>query len=223
MDPEGFVAADNGYDSHEEVQNAMDTQYTNAFTQFQTDLQSSNAEITAMKENVAAAMGIQVGDLPDDFGTMRDFNEQILNWPVQQTVMVNWLAGILGDGGNLTYTRWEEADLPVPDNMAWLNNDTGARTDFTNQGIPASFAALMGLEEDIRIIENTRYTSWDDMQQQQLTPEEQMALEKAANLAFKQHLDQTVDKIGGTTDGTEDISDSQKEAMIKLLQQPSLH
>lgn len=223
MDPAGFVADDNGYDSHQAVQDAMDTLYDNAFTQFQTDIQSSDDDVATMKQNVADALAITVNDLPPDFGTMRDFNDQVLNWPIPQAVMVNWVAGILSDGGNLTFTRWDDDDLAVPDSMAWLNNDTGTRTDFTNQGMPDSFAAMMGLEEDIRIIEFTRYSTWDGMQQQALTQEEMKALEKAAGLAFQQRIDQTVEKIGGTADGTTSISDARKKAMIKLIQQPSLH
>lgn len=223
MNPDAFIEADNGYSTHAAVQNAMNTLYTNAFTQFQTDIQTSNADITTMKQNVADALGIDVSDLPGDFGTMRDFSNNVLNWPIPQTVMVNWVAGILSAGGSLSFTRWTSAEISVPNNMGWLNGDSGTRTDFTSQGVPASFAAMMGLEEDVRIIEFARYASWDDSQDDGLTQEEMYAQEKADGLVFQQRLELTVDKIGGTVDGSTDISTTQKKAMIKLIQQPSLH
>jgi hypothetical protein len=222
MDPDGFLASSDDYSSHDEVQTAINTLFDTAFTQFQSDIQSSDADITTMKQNVADALGIVVGDLPGDFGTMRDFGDNILNWPIPQTVMVNWVASVLSAGGDLSFTRWDDDDLSVPDNMDWLNGD-GSRTDFTNQGMPDSFAAMMGLEEDIRIIEFARYSVWDDIQGNSYTEAQIMALEKAAGLTFQIRIDDTIEKIGGTTDGTTDINDTQKKAMIKLIQQPSLH
>ena len=44
----------------------------------------------------------------------------------------------------------------MPANMGWLNG-TGTRSDFVTMGFPASFAALMGMQEDLQIAEMTRF------------------------------------------------------------------
>lgn len=219
MDPDTYVAENST--THEAVQQAMDTDYTNAFTQFQSDIRSTDGEILTLKGNVASALGINEGDLPPEFGTFRDFNNNTVNWPIPQTVMVGSVASIIDAGGELTYTRWTDAELPVPDNMSWLNGD-GTRTDFTTKGMPPSFAALQGLQEDLMIIENTRFSAFDSLGPG-ATEEQRRTVEKSARLAFQQHIDDTILKIGGTVDGSTAISTAQKKAMLLLLQQPSLH
>ena len=225
MDPDTYIAEHST--TNDAVQQAMGTAYNNAFNQFQTDIRSTDGEILTMKGNVASGLGINVGDLPNDFGTFRDFNNNTVNWPIPQTVMVNWVASILGAGGELTYTRWTDAELPVPDFMSWLNGDTGTRTDFTqappgDPAPPASFSALQGLQEDLEIIENTRFHAIDNLGPG-ATDKERKAAEKAAQLTYQQHLADTVLKIGGTVDGSTTISYAQKKAMLLLLQQPSLN
>lgn len=220
MDPDTYVA--NNSTTHNAVQQAIGTAFNNAFTQFQTDIASSNQEITDLKTTVASALGINVGDLPADFGTARDFSNNTVNWPIPQAVMVGWVASILSAGGELTYTRWTAGELAVPGNMGWLNGNTGTREDFTDDGMPASFAAMMGLQEDIMIIEFTRYKIFDDFDQN-TSNEDMRNGEKTARLAFQQNLDATIDKIGGTVDGSTAIGTAQKKAMILLIQQPSLH
>jgi hypothetical protein len=240
MDPDGYVASEGT--THNAVQNAINTAFNNAFTTFQAAIQSSNDDITSMKGAVAAALGIAVGDLPSDFGTTQDFGGNSVNWPIPQTVMVNWVASIIGAGGGLTYTR---DDLALPaDVESWMGScadkdnpgdecfdqqcctdDNGTwtaeRGDYS--GEDASFAALMGLEEDIRIIEFTRYAVYDNLDPGTQTEEEMKAAEKAARLAFQQRLEATKGRIDGTVDGVTDVSDAQKEAIIKVMQQPSLH
>jgi hypothetical protein len=133
--------------------------------------------------------------------------------------MVSWVAPIISAGGELTYTRWTDADLPVPDNMSWLNGD-GSRSDFS--GEPASFGALRGLQEDLMIIEFTRFNVYESLGGD-TTNEEMRNAEKTARLNFQQHLDATISKIGGMVDGSTSITTAQKKAMLLLLQQPSLH
>ena len=136
--------------------------------------------------------------------------------------MVNWVASIISAGGELTYTRWTNAELPVPGNMSWLNHDTGTRTDFASMGMAASFAALQGIQEDLMIIEFTRFNVFDTLGPG-TTQEERKNAEKTSRLAFQQHLADTILKIGGTVDGSTGITEAQKKAMLLLLQQPSLH
>jgi hypothetical protein len=219
MDPDTYVATNNT--THEAVQQAMGTAFNNAFTQFQTDITSTNDEITAMKLSVATALGIGVEDLPGDFGTFRDFNGNTLNWPIPQAVMVSWVASVISTGGELTFTRWTDEEIPVPGNMGWLNGD-GSRADFTGGPEPASFAALRGLQEDIMIIEFTRFDVFDSLGPG-ATQEQMRNAEKTARLAFQQNVENTVSKIGGTVDGSTAITTAQKKAMLLLLLQPSLH
>ncbi len=235
MDPDGYV--DTNSTTHQAVQNAINTAFNNAFTSFQTAIQSSNGDITTMKTAVANALGVAVGDLPGDFGTTQDFGGNSVNWPIPQTVMVNWVASIIEAGGGLTYTR-DTLALPAgvgsfigtcSDNQYFDQTScednggtwTPERGDFS--GEDASFAALMGLEEDIRIIEFTRYAVYDNLDPNTQSQEEMKAAEKAGRLLFQQRLEATKDRIDGTVDGVTDVSDAQKEAIIKVMQQPSLH
>ncbi|MBW2109031.1 MAG: hypothetical protein JRI36_10255 [Deltaproteobacteria bacterium] len=235
MDPDGYV--DSHGTTHAAVQNAIDTAFDTAFSTFQSAIQSSNADITAMKQAVASAFGIDVGDLPSDFGTTQDFSGNSVNWPIPQTVMVNWVASIVDAGGGLTYTR-DTLALPngvqswigtCSDNQYFDQNScegnggtwTAGRSDYSSE--PDSFAALMGLEEDIRIIEFTRFAVYDNLDPNSQTQEQMKAAEKAGRLAFQQHLEAARDRIDGTVDGVTDITTSQKEAIIKVMQQPSLH
>jgi hypothetical protein len=219
MDPDTYLAENST--TNDAVQQAMGTAYNNAFNQFQTDIRSTDDEITTMRSAVASGLGINVGDLPADFGTFRDFNDNTVNWPIPQTVMVNWVASIIGAGGELTYTRWTDAELPVPATMSWLNGDTGTRTDFTQGDPPPSFAALQGLQEDLMIIENTRFRAIESLGPG-ATEQQRKAAEKEARLAYQQHLADTILKIGGSVDGSTAITNAQKKAMLLLLQQPSL-
>lgn len=108
--------------------------------------------------------------------------------------------------------------------MSRLNGDTGTRTDFA-QGDPPppiSFSALQGLQEDLEIIENTRFHAIDNLGPG-ATDMERKSAEKAAQLAYRQHLADTVLTIGGTVDGSTALPYTQKKAMLLLLQQPSLN
>jgi hypothetical protein len=96
---------------------------------------------------------------------------------------------------------------------------TSARKDYLNPPLAtpsASFNAYLGLMEDIQIIENARYAIyWGGANP---TREE----EKQAKLDFQQRMEAAAERIGGTTDGTTAITDEQKDAIIKLLMQPSM-
>ena len=162
------------------VQTAINNLFQAAFTSFQTAIASTNQEITDMKTAVAAGFGIPLGQLPGNFGTYYDFTGNSRNWPIPQTVMVTWLAGILDDGGSFSYTRpgTINADLPVPANMLWMGScdnsqyfDPGSCTGNGGTwtpgrrtypgGMPAEFAAYMKLQDDLQIAEMTRFLIYD--------------------------------------------------------------
>jgi hypothetical protein len=230
-DPQGYCTAQ-GKDFNT-VQGEVSARYQAAFAAFQTAIAASNADITAMKTNVTNAFGITLGQLPPDFGTYYDFTGTQKNWPIPQVVMVNWMAqNVVATGGSLTYTR---DTLAIPNHMQqWMGScsnpnfwDQGScegnggvwtpgRHDFSAMTPSPSFNAYLGLMEDIQIIENARYALYDGGNQP--TRDE----ERANKLTFQQRMADAADRIGGTTDGTTAITDEQKDAIIKLLMQPSM-
>jgi hypothetical protein len=229
-DPEAYCAAQGK--SFSTVQAETNARYQAAFSAFQDAIASSNADITTMKAGVASAFGINPSYLPSDFGTYRDFTGTTKNWPIPQVVMVNWMAGIIGAGGTLTYTR---DTLSIPTHMQnWMGScsnpsfwDQGSclsnggtwtpgRRDYSSMTPSSPFNAYLGLMEDIHIIENARYAIYSEGGRP--TRDE----EKANKLLFQQRMEAAADRIGGTTNGTTAISDAQKDAVIKLLMQPSM-
>ncbi len=206
----------------EATKNAIDTAYRNAFDSFEQAIRSTNSEITDMRNNISAATGIPVEDL-SDVGTYRDFNDQTVNWPIPQVVAVNWVASILQTGGDLVYDRATVASaIPVPANMNWLNNPSfpdgsGSRYDYASEeGMPSSYAALLGMQEDMMIAEFARHSIWDGGEQ----PTRQQ--ERDAELAYKNNVGLIADSLTGTTDGLTAISDAQKKALLMMTEHPSL-
>jgi hypothetical protein len=229
-DPDAYCAAQGK--SFATVQAETSARYQAAFSAFQDAIAASNADITTMKAAVASAFGINSSYLPSDFGTYRDFSGTTKNWPIPQVVMVNWMAGIIGAGGTLTYTR---DTISIPTHMQnWMGScsntsywDQGSclsnggtwtpgRRDYSSMTPSSSFNAYLGLMEDIHIIENARYAIYSEGGRP--TRDE----EKANKLLFQQRMEAAADRIGGTTNGTTAISDAQKDAVIKLLMQPSM-
>jgi len=197
------------------VSTAIDKVFQKAFTVFSTDIASNTGELNAMRTSLSAALGgsptadaLATGGV----GTYRDFNGNTVNWPIPQTVSVKFIADAVTAGGALTYTR---STLAVPSNMGWLNNNSQARTDYT-ASLPASLAALRGMQEDIMIAEFTRYNIFTNGQPTQT----QMQTAKAA---FINNLKTIVGNLGGTSDGTTAFTAAQKKALVKAQQQPSLN
>ncbi|MCX5915787.1 MAG: hypothetical protein NTX30_03770 [Deltaproteobacteria bacterium] len=234
-DPAGYCTA-HGKD-FATVQQEVDARYQAAFAAFQTAIAASNADITAMKTNVATAFAIDPAWLPGDFGKYVDFTGTQKNWPIPQVVMVNWMAAkVITTGGSLTYTR---DTLTIPTQMQqWMGSCsdptqffktaceatpgatwTAGRRDYINPPMAtpsASFNAYLGLMEDIQIIENARYAIYSGGG----NPTHEQ--EKANKLTFQERMGDAADRIGGTTNGTTAITDAQKDAIIKLLMQPSM-
>jgi len=86
----------------------------------------------------------------------------------------------------------------------------------THHSPSSAFNAYLGLQEDIQIIEFSRYGIYKDAQP---TREQEMQ----AKLTFQTRINEAAGRISGMTDGTTSISISQKKAIIKLLMQPSMH
>ena len=225
-DPVGYLAS-HGTDQAT-VQAAIDARYQATFNDFQTAIASSPTDINTMKSNVAAAFGVTLGQLPSDFGHYTDPSGILHVWPIPQTVMVNWMAGIIAAGGSFGYTR---DTLPIPAMCVWLGTCSnpsyhdktsceGASATWTIQrtvysGPSPFFNAYLGLMEDVTIIQMNLY------QDEGATPTQDQ--QRAAKLSFASRLAGTAERISGTVDGGgTPISPDQKMAVIKLLVQPSL-
>jgi len=253
MDPQTYLAAHSG-ETEDTVRAAIDTAYSTVFSTFQTAIESSNSDIDSLKTKVASLLGVAANQLPNGFGSYSDFSGTTKNWPIPQTVMVNWLADVLTAGGQFTYTRattplptfaeqwwWGECTVAaIPDqatctsqNGEWRNNTTcviqsdkamcttasgswDARHDFSTRTPVDSYNKFMAMQEDLSILEMSRYAIYDGGAQP--TREE----EKQAKLAFTTAMDAIQGNIGGTTNGTIAISADQKEAIVTLLKQPSM-
>ena len=222
MDPQAYLAAHGGT-TEQQVQSAIDTAFQNAWNAFQASLRSTDAEIQAMLGKVATSLGgaMTASTLAaQGVGQERDFNGNTVNWPIPQTVAVSWVADVLNAGGSFAFTR---DTAPVPTHMqAWLDSDynpangiDGRRHDFTAQ-MPASFAALMGLMEDVQILEETRRSIWQGSAQP-------TALQRQnARIGFATGLRRLAGLITGTTDGSAPITAAEKKALLRLMMQPSL-
>ncbi len=236
-DPQGYCTAQGK--TFTMVQNEVNARYQAAFAAFQTAIQSTNADITTMKANVVNAFKTQdanfnAGFLPGNFGTYMDFTGQQKNWPIPQVVMVNWLASIIATGGDLDYTQ---DTIAIPAMMAqWMGScsnpifwDQGScqgnggvwttqRRPYNNNTPSPSpaFNYYMAIQDDIQIIECSRYSIYNGGQQPTRDQEKQ------AKLLFQQRMEAAGDRITGTTNGTDEITDAQKDAIIKLLMQPSM-
>lgn len=227
INPEAYLSA-NGTTANV-VQEAISQRYQLAFSNFQTAIESTNADITVMKDNVASAFRIPADFLPADFGKYYDFSGNQKNWPIPQTVMVNWIASILRAGGSFACSSRD--DTPIPDFVVWIGSCSDLR--YGNKSICESngevwtsqrstfstpsdaFNAYLGLQQDLQIIEMSRYSIFHGREP---TREE----EKEAKLLFTQRINNLANLITGTIDGTIPISADQKKAIVKLLMQPSM-
>jgi len=241
MNPDSYLASHPG-ETQQSVQQAIGAAFNAAFQTFQNNIQSTDADISTMRSNVVSAFQVQnpaflPSYLPSDFGKYYDFSGQQKNWPIPQVVMVNWLASIITAGGSLSYTQDTNSNTPVPSSMSsWLGTcsvsyyrdqgscqsnggtwTTGRRTyDDTTPSPSPAFNYYMCLQDDIQIIEFNRYAIYSSGQP---TREQ----EKDAKLLFQQRMSAAASRITGTTNGTGPISTGQKDAIIKLLMQPSMH
>jgi len=224
----------------QQVQQQMDNDYQQVFTTFMSAIASTDTDIAQMRQNMANALGISESSLPQDFGQYYDYTGQQVNWPIPQVVVTNWLASILSAGGNLTYTRLDDANYPIPGSMTWLGvcSDpqygdpqscvsnggtwTPQRTDYTQWNTPPALATLMGIKEDVDIAEMTRgylYDSNNPDTNGQPTKEQ----ERQAKLTLINTLDTIINNIGGTVDGNTSISLAQKKALVRLMLPPNPH
>ncbi len=180
-------------DANEEVsaadfaaaQATMQTAMNTAFSTFMSESSSTNAEIDDMVAAMSSGFVIALAELnnmkdPDSDGvyadsdtpgmfTFWDNQQNIVNWPITVVVAFTWVAQ-----NYPTSFTYERDTLGIPEALCqWMDSDhdpsngvTVGRTDFVFLGMPAGLAALMGLREDIEIIQQRKWAaeisaSWD--------------------------------------------------------------
>ncbi|MEK6528227.1 MAG: hypothetical protein AABZ36_05015, partial [Nitrospirota bacterium] len=224
------------------AQTALNTTMETAFDTFIVDSASTNAEILTMRTNLAAAFGIPIGDIPANMFTFCDRQGNSINWPIPMVASTEWVSSIVSAGGSLTYTR---DTLAVPALMAWLDSDDnpgnginstrhdfgdfdvlGVADDDADEGngvandektLPTAMASLLGLREDIEIIEFAKYTAFNTANGD---GEVTMAEHKAIVTTFATRLEGRASALGGTTNGVTAISSAQKSALSTMQTSP---
>ncbi|MFH0809976.1 MAG: hypothetical protein V2A77_05850 [Pseudomonadota bacterium] len=192
----------------EEVRAQRDAAYQTIFEAFRTAMQSNEDELSALRTDVAEAMGINEDDLPPDFGHEFDSGGDPVAWPIPKVVAMSWFAAILTAGGELNYDR---VDIPVPDICTGWGF---AKEDFEFTGAGAPFFQL---EQDVFLAQATRWASYQDLGGQPT---------RAQELAIKQDYYDTLRDIAaalsGTTDGTTAISSAQAAALTQTFIPPNI-
>lgn len=181
------------------IQAQIDAAFQAAFNSFGTAVRASNAQVASMRQAISTATGIALAALPAGLGTDTDQFGNPVNWSIPKVVLFTWVAGVISNGGSITYTR---STLPIPAMMlGWLP----ARTVFATAN--ALFNAVLGVQEDVMI---AQFTMWDTFNMGPVTP----AVYMAGQLAFQQNLGSIAGSIGGQ-------STAFKEAIVLLMLQPS--
>jgi hypothetical protein len=213
------------------AQTALNTTMETAFDQFIVDSASTNAEILTMRTSLASAFSIPIGNIPPNMFMFSDRQGNSINWPIPMVASTEWVSSLVSAGGGLTYTR---DTLAVPALMAWLDSDdnpgngiNSTRHDFgaanvngvagDEKGLPTAMASLMGLREDIEIIEFTKYAAFNTANGD---GEVTMAEHKAIVNTFATRLGGRASTLGGTTDGSTAISSAQKSALVTMQTSP---
>ena len=211
------------------AQTAMDTAMENAFSQFMTDTAASDSRIETMIDNIDDALGTNTGLTVSEFQFYQNDGTQV-NWPITMVILTDWISSVVDNGGDLTYTR-DATSIPANDlwhgscsNGSYYDKTscegasetwTAGRTNFGAGGmdIPASYATIFGIQEDIMILEMKR---WYD---QQAAGSDMSAHETLEN-AFATAVAGLADNISGTIDGSTSVTTTQKDAVVTLLKSP---
>jgi len=209
------------------TQTAFDTAMQTAFNQFMTDTAASNTRITTMISNIDTALGTASNLQVSEFQFYKSDGTTV-NWPLTMVIIVDWVSTNITNGGSLTYTRDNTA---MPSNIVWLgscsNNSyfdknscegaggtwTAARTDFVAEGVPASYASIFGIQEDIEIFEFVRWAA-------QTSAGSDMSAHETLENSFATSVASLAGNIGGTTDGTTAVSSTENSAIVTLLKSP---
>lgn len=225
-----FEAVFTGSETQTDIQNAqtvLDATMQSAFNTFMTATAASNARITTMIASIDSALGSSSGLTSSDFKFYKSGGTSV-NWPVTMVIPTDWVSSLLSAGGSLAYTR---DTTTIPTAMTWLGTCsvsgffdqsscqsnsgtwTPGRTDFVGGGTPASYAAILGIQEDVMILEFAR---WNAQAGAGSSMSAQMTLEKN----FATSMAGLSGNISGTTDGSTAVTSAQKSALVTLMQSP---
>lgn len=209
------------------AQNTLDSTMQSAFGTFMTSVAASNSRIDTMIANIDNALGTSTGLTRSEFQFYKNDGSTV-NWPVTMVIPTDWISSTLSAGGDVAYTRDTTA---IPAQMTWLGtcNDPGfwdktscetngftwtaGRTDFVSDGVPAAYAAVLGLQEDVMILEFAR---WED----QASAGDDMSAHTTLEKQFANAVAGLASNVSGTTDGSTSITTAQKEALVTLMQSP---
>lgn len=216
------------------AQTAMDTAMQTAFGQFMTDTAAGTvvddgpdetSRITQMIANIDAALQVDSELTPDEFMFYKNDGSRVY-WPLTMVILTDWISSVVSSGGVVSYTRdttqypaygycsdpqyYLQADCESPD--TWTIRD---RTVFGPGGedIPASYATIFGIQEDIMILEFNRWAA-------QSEAGEDMSAHTVLEKSFSDSVSGLAANISGTTDGSTAISSTQKSAIVTLLKSP---
>ena len=228
-----FEQVFDGNETDTDIQNAqttMDSAMNTAFSQFMDDTAASNTRLTTMIANIDSALGLSTGLTTSEFQFYKSDGTSV-NWPLTMVILTDWVSSIVSSGGGVTYTRDTTA---LPAAITWMGSCTvngyydknscenvGSGTwtaDRTNfgpggQDIPASYATIFGIQEDIMILEFKR---WND----QMSAGNNMGAHEALEKDFSDKVAGLASNISGTTDGSTAVSSIQKSAIVTLLKSP---
>ncbi|MDO8596138.1 MAG: hypothetical protein Q7R45_05900, partial [Sulfuricaulis sp.] len=188
------------------AQSTLDAAMQSAFSTFMTGTAASNSRITTMIANIESALGVPSGSTGlavSDFQFYKNGGASS-NWPIMMVIPTDWVSSIVAASGSVTYTRDTTA---IPAAMTWLS---GGRT---TSGAPASYATLFAIQEDIMILEFTRFAA-------QNTAGSDMSLQQALEKSFSTSMAAIAGNVGGTTNGSTAIGSTAKSALVTLMQSP---
>lgn len=186
-------------------QTAMNAAFQTCFNSYTSNSRTTSAEISSAKTSFAAALGLDVNDAGlNSFGSWRDINGAVVNWPIPKLVQHTWLTSFLNAGGALTCTR---DTLAIPSMMSWLSSRTTFNTGNT------TLDCLEGFREDIQIIQFTHFSTFSGGA---VTREQ----EKNSKTVFGQNQEGLLDNLSST--GVT-ITDAQKRALIRTMLEPDFN
>ncbi len=206
---------------------AFNTAMTAAFDTFITDTSSSTTRLNTMITNIDTAIAGASGLTAAQF-TFYKSNGSEVNWPLTMVILTDWISSIVTATGSFTYSRDNTA---IPAAMIWVGscNDnqwtnktaceadsdtwTSERSTFGGAGAAASYGALFGIQEDIEILEFVRFAA-------QAAAGGDMGDHQTLEKNFSDSVTGLSANIGGTTDGSTNISATEKSAIITLMKSP---
>ncbi len=235
-----FQTSEEVFDDNEDVgkintaQGAMETTMNNAFNTFTTAIAASNTSLGTLVTALNGVLGAGAVSNTDFQTYAKDGSTQV-NWPITMVIVANWINdAVIANGNNINTTiAYTRDTVALPGAINWIGNCsdnsstdpgtcTGAgggwtveRTNFTGaaMNIPASYAALFGIQEDIMIRDFTRYNA-------DTAANGDMSAMQTMEKAYSDALGTIAGNISGTNPNSTAITAAQKKAIVRLLKSP---